>query len=217
MAVKRKPKHEARTARNNVYRQHIFTVAEQVFAERGFEATKVQDISRLVGLSMGTIYAVFPSKEDLFRAILEERGGELLQVAREAVARDAPPRETLRALSEAYIEYFFAHPNFLRMHLREGTSWVLSPTLGADTRAQLWTEIHDLQTEIFRRGITAGVFIDEAPGYLAKLFSAMDQVLLAEWVAGGMKAERAQLVHRLQRLVERAFCVPSPPARAKRR
>ncbi|MGH3055081.1 MAG: TetR/AcrR family transcriptional regulator, partial [Gaiellaceae bacterium] len=213
MAAKRKPKHEARTARNNVYREHVFAAAEQVFAERGFEATKVQDISRLVGLSMGTIYAVFPSKEDLFRAILEARGGELLLVARAVVARHLPPRETLRALSEAYIEYFFAHPNFLRMHLREGTSWVLSPTLEADTRAQLWKDIHDLQTDIFRRGIAAGVFLEESPAYLAKLFSAMDQVLLAEWVAGDMKADRTQLARRLQQLVERAFCAAPLPVR----
>ena len=214
--VKRKPKHEARQARNDVYRQHIFTAAEQVFAERGFEATKVQDISTLVGLSMGTIYAIFPSKEDLFRAILEARGSELLQVARSVVDQQAPPRETLHALSAAYIEYFFAHPNFLRMHLREGTSWVLSPTAGVDGRAQLWKAIHDLQTEIFRSGVAAGVFVDEPPSYLAKLFSAMDQVLLAEWVAGGMKAERAQLVQRLQQLVDRTFCL-SHPVRARRR
>jgi AcrR family transcriptional regulator len=204
--AKRKPKHEARKARTDVYRQHICAAAEQVFAERGFEAAKVQDISKLAGLSMGTIYAIFPSKDDLFTAILEERGRELLQLARDVVARQAAPRETLRALSEAYIEYFFAHPDFLRMHLREGTSWVLRPTPNTDGRAQLWKEIHDLQTAIFRRGIAAGVFVDEPPGYLAKLFSAMDQVLLAEWVTGELKADRAQLVQRLQRLAERAFC-----------
>ena len=211
--VPRKPKHEARKARTDVYRQHIFTAAEQVFAERGFEAAKVQDIAALVGLSMGTIYAIFPSKEDLFRAILEERGGELLQLARDVVDRKAPPRETLGALSAAYIDYFVAHPDFLRMHLRAGTSWVVSPTPDADQRAQLWKAIHDLQTGIFRRGIAAGVFVDEPPGYLAKLFSALDQVLLAEWVAGGMKAERTQLVARLQALVDRAFCAAAPRAR----
>lgn len=211
--LQRKPRHEARKARTDVYRQHIFTAAEQVFAERGFEAAKVQDIAALVGLSMGTIYAVFPSKEDLYRAILEERGRELLQLARDVVDRKAPPRETLAALSAAYIDYFVAHPDFLRMHLRAGTSWVVRPTPDAAERAQLWKAIHDLQTGIFRRGIAAGVFVDEPAGYLAKLFSAMDQVLLAEWVAGGMKAERTQLIARLQALVDRAFCVASPRAR----
>jgi AcrR family transcriptional regulator len=203
--AKRRPRHEARQARTDVYRQHIFAAAERVFAEHGFEAAKVQDVSRLAGLSMGTIYAIFPSKEELYGAILEARGCELLQVARAVAGRKAPPREALRALSAAYVTYFLAHPNFLRMHLREGTSWVLGPGTAADTRVQLWREVHELQAEIFRRGIRAGVFVDEEPGYLAKLYSAMDQVLLADWVAGGMKADREELVRRLNGLAERAF------------
>lgn len=203
--AKPKPRHEARQARNDVYRQHIFAAAEQVFAERGFEVAKVQDISKLVGLSMGTIYAIFPSKDDLLRAILDERGRELLQLARDVAARKAPPREALRLLSEAYIGYFIAHPNFLRMHLRDGTSWVLGPAPGTESRAQLWKEIHDLQAALFRRGVARGVFINEDPAYMAKMYSAMDQVLLSDWVAGGMKTDRDQLVDRLESLVARAF------------
>jgi AcrR family transcriptional regulator len=68
--VRRKPREEARRARNDVYRQHIFEAAERVFAERGYEQTKVQEISKLAGLSMGTIYAIFPGKAELYRAIL---------------------------------------------------------------------------------------------------------------------------------------------------
>jgi len=208
--AKRKPRHEARQARTEVYRQHIAAAAERVFAERGFEATKVQDISKLAGLSMGTIYAIFPGKEDLFRAILEERGRELLQLARDVAAHAAPAHAALQALSAAYIEYFFAHPDFLRMHLRDGTSWVLSPTPGTDTRVQLWKDIHTLQADIFRRGIAEGVFVDEPPEYLAKMYSAMDQALLADWVATAMQADRAHLVQRLQSLIERAFCRRPP-------
>ena len=209
-AEKRRPRHEARQARNDVYRQHIFAAAEQVFAERGFEATKVQDISKRAGLSMGTIYAIFASKEELFRAILDERGRELLRLAREIAAHHAPPHAALRALSDAYIAYFLAHPDFLRMHLREGTSWALSPAPDSDSRVRLWHDIHAVQAGIFRRGIAAGVFIDEDPGYLAKTYSAMDQALFSEWVAGGMKADRSQLTRRLHNLAERAFLRTSP-------
>ncbi len=45
----------------------------------------------------------------------------------------------------------------------------------------------------------------EDPAFLAKMFSAMDQVLLAHWVEGGMKTDRADLVRRLAAMVERAF------------
>jgi hypothetical protein len=56
-----------------------------------------------------------------------------------------------------------------------------------------------------RRGVAAGVFVDEDPAFLAKIFSALDQVLLADWVAGGMQATRDQLVARLRGLVARVI------------
>jgi AcrR family transcriptional regulator len=204
--VRRKPRDEARRARNDVYRQHIFTAAERVFAERGFEAAKVQEISALAGLSMGTIYTIFPGKTELFRAILEERGQELLGLVREVARRTSAPLDTLHVLIALYIDYFLGHPDFLRMHLRSGTSWALSPSAGTDSQVAHWEDIHALQADIFRRGIAAGAFVDEDPGYLAKTFSVMDQVLLADWVAGGMKAGRDELVQRLRGQVERSFC-----------
>src|SRR5262245_11106636 len=85
------PRERARAARNDVYRQHILEVAEQVFAERGFEAAKLQEISKRVSLSMGTIYAVFPNKAELLAAILDARGRDLLQLAREVAERGDRP------------------------------------------------------------------------------------------------------------------------------
>ena len=195
---------KARQARNDLYRQHILEAAEQVFAERGFANAKLQDISALAEVSMGTIYAIFPGKDELFRVILDERSQQLLQVARDGAASSDDPRAALAGLIEAYIDYFIAHPNFLRMHLRLGTSWVLGPTLTSAGQVQLWAEIHTLQANLMRRGIAAGVFVDEDPGFLAKVFSALDQVLLADWVAGGMQAPRDKLIARMRGLVDRA-------------
>jgi len=118
--------------------------------------------------------------------------------------RKAPPAEALDALSALYIDYFVAHPAFLRMHLRAGTSWAIAPS-GTEAQVEHWRDIHALQADIFRRGVAAGVFVDEDPGYLARLFSALDQVLLADWVASGMKADRDALVRRLRGQVERSF------------
>jgi AcrR family transcriptional regulator len=196
---------KARQARNDLYRQHILEVAEQVFAEGGFDSAKLQDISRLAGVSMGTIYAVFASKEELFRAILDWRGRELLEVARAGAQEDGDARAALDRLIAGYVDYFLAHPHFLRMHLRLGTSWVLGPSQGSDGQVQLWAEIHALQAGLMRRGVAAGAFVAEEPDFLAKLFSSLDQVLLADWVAGGMRASRDELVARMRALVGRAI------------
>ena len=210
---RKKARDEARQARTGVYRQHILDAAEQVFAERGYEAAKVLEISDRSGLSMGTIYAIFPGKAELYAALLEERGQELLRLARGVAERDLDAREALGALTSVYIDYFVSHPDFLRMHLRSGASWALGPVTGSPTQKSYWQEIHELQAGIFRRGVAAGEFVDEDPAYLAKLFSAMDQVLLADWVAGGMRTDRDALVRRLCDLIDRALCLPASSKR----
>jgi AcrR family transcriptional regulator len=199
------PRDKAREARHDVYRQHILEAAEGVFAEGGFEAAKLQDISTRAGLSMGTIYSIFPGKAELFEALLAMRGEELLAVAREATHADLPPLDALVALGEAYVGYFADHPEFLRMQLGASVSWALGPS-SAPSRMEFWREIHALQAEIFRRGVTAGTFVDEDPAFLARLYSAIDEVLLADWVADGMRTERRALLARLRSLVERTFC-----------
>ena len=201
----RRPKEEAREARNEVYRQHILEAAEKVFAERGYEAAKVQEISDRAGLSMGVIYGIFPGKAELYAALLEERGQELLRIAREVAYRDQSARAALAELIDVYVGYFVGHPDFLRMHLRSGASWALGPALNAESGLGYWHDIHTLQAGIFRRGVADGDFVQEDPDYLAKTFSVMDQVLMAEWVAGGMTATRESLVARLRAMVDRAF------------
>jgi hypothetical protein len=49
-------------------------------------------------------------------------------------------------------------------------------------------------------------FVDEDLAFLAKIFSALDQVLQADWVAGGMQAARvADLIERMRTLVGRVI------------
>jgi len=198
------PRAVAREARESLYREHILSAAEAVFAAEGFEAAKVQDISRRAGLSMGSIYGLFPGKDQLFQALVERRGGELLQVATEVVERHEDPVAALEALVEAYVGWFHAHPEFLRMHIRTGASWPLEPDVDDDRKA-LSRQIHDLQAAIFARGVAGGVFVDEDPAWLSVVFSGIDQAHLARWVSGGMKDSREELVGRLLRLVRRAF------------
>ena len=199
------PRDRARAARLEVYRQHVVDAAEQVFAEHGFEAAKLQDISKRAGLSMGTIYGVFPGKVELLQAILDGRGRQMLALVESVVAEAGSPQESLQRLSEAYIDYFLENRSFLLLHLREGRAWTQAPTSGGSERAAIWSAIHDLQSSIFRRGIERGVVVDEDPSLLAKAFSARDQVGRADWAANGMRQSRNELVARLQGLVARTF------------
>lgn len=52
-------------------REKIIKAAMESFAQTGFDRTKMEDIAKKIGLSKGTIYLYFESKEDLFLAICE--------------------------------------------------------------------------------------------------------------------------------------------------
>jgi TetR/AcrR family transcriptional regulator, repressor for uid operon len=52
-------------------REKIIEAAIESFAQTGFDKTKMEDIAKRLGLSKGTIYLYFNSKEDLFLAICE--------------------------------------------------------------------------------------------------------------------------------------------------
>lgn len=59
-------------------RQDILDSAEKVFAVRGFAAARVDDIAETAGVGKGTIYLYFPSKQELFISLLENRVGRFI-------------------------------------------------------------------------------------------------------------------------------------------
>jgi AcrR family transcriptional regulator len=75
----------------------LMSAALNVFAERGFAATRLEEVARRAGVSKGTIYLYFESKEALFKASVEAAITPALEAA-EALAADTatPPTEALR-------------------------------------------------------------------------------------------------------------------------
>jgi AcrR family transcriptional regulator len=85
-------------------RAAILAAGLEVFAELGYEATAVRDIVRRTELASGTFYNYFPDKAAVFRALVEETGGEARRRVR-AARREARTRE---AFVEAPYRAFFA-------------------------------------------------------------------------------------------------------------
>src|SRR5213592_4776503 len=58
--------------RKNARPEEIISAALEVFADRGFAATKLEDVARRAGVTKGTIYLYFENKEALFKALVRE-------------------------------------------------------------------------------------------------------------------------------------------------
>src|SRR5438046_5625996 len=62
--------------------QAIAEAAQQLFAERGFDAVTVAEVSRAADVSEGTVFNYFPTKEDLFYGRMEIFEATLVEAVR---------------------------------------------------------------------------------------------------------------------------------------
>lgn len=62
----------------NKTKRRIFEISMKLFAEKGYEATSIEEITATVGVAKGTLYYHFSSKEEIFDFLIEE-GMKLLQ------------------------------------------------------------------------------------------------------------------------------------------
>jgi len=203
--ARRAPKQAVQKARRDVHRQILVDAAERVFAQRGYERTKMQEVAAAAGLALATVYGVVGSKEALYAEVHRERGRALLARAMEATVGARSAFDALLAGVGGYAEYLLQHPDYLKLHLQESQPWALAPHFTSSEQSRLWREGLELSIEMFRAAIAEGSVAGDNPRLLARLMIAAHQVFLGEWVEAGMQEPTAQLVVRMQAYTERAF------------
>ncbi|MDQ6669733.1 MAG: TetR/AcrR family transcriptional regulator [Chloroflexota bacterium] len=85
-------------------RAQILAAALACFARQGYHATSMDDVVRESGLSVGAIYSYFPSKEDLFLTLSENRAEQTLAYMNELFARPG----SIGQKSREAVDYFFS-------------------------------------------------------------------------------------------------------------
>ena len=75
------------------HRDEILAAAETLFAQKGFHGTTVEEVAARAEFAVGTVYNFFPSKDDLYRSLLQIRceqlaaeGNALLDCAEDPLA-----------------------------------------------------------------------------------------------------------------------------------
>lgn len=100
-------------------RERILEVAEASLGEYGYHGTRLHEIARRVGIQKASLFHYFPSKEQLYRAVLEESFGQTEETIRQVLATDSPPIDKLRSLVSAYVDMVAAHPQRTKILLRQ--------------------------------------------------------------------------------------------------
>ena len=88
--------------------------ARKLFVERGYDATRPQDIARAAGLGHGTFYLHYPDKRACFLAFIEEARQELDSHVQSRRMPGATLEQTVAAALTAMHEYADSHPGVMR-------------------------------------------------------------------------------------------------------
>jgi len=209
----RKPQaQELKDAKEALYRRHILSIAESTFAEHGFANTRMQDIAREAGISLGTLYQSYASKQALHRGVLIARDAEMLEdVLRTGQALLQQPQsvEHLLWLQGTHLKFLLEHPDYLRMQLQEGYAWYHDAARPSSEEQQMWMRGITAIEQVFRWGIEQGWLVPGHAAHNARLLMALQQTRLANWVMDGMRTDHDTVVAEIRADFVRQFCRPA--------
>ena len=138
--------------------EEILQAALDVFTDRGFAATKLEDVARRAGVTKGTIYLYYENKEALFKALVRETivpviaKGEALAHSFTGTARDLFEqlvREYFRLVGDTPLS------GIPRLMIAEAGNF---PELARFYYEEVVTRGHRLMAGVLERGMKAGEF-----------------------------------------------------------
>jgi AcrR family transcriptional regulator len=162
-------------------RARLLQAAAREFGRAGFERANIDAISLDAGYSKGTIYNYFPSKEDLFVAVVEAAAEEA--AARVSAPSDVDSNVRLRAALHGFCSWAQEHEAFAQVFVREclmGTPGLYARVIQAE--APLVSRLEEILDEGRRRG---DVRDDVSAQVLAlAIFGLTDLALVQYWASG---------------------------------
>jgi AcrR family transcriptional regulator len=137
-------------------RERILEVAEASLGEHGYHGTRLHDIAHRVGIQKASLFHYFPSKEQLYRAVLDEGFGHAEQTIARVLAAEGSPLDKVRALVAAYVDMVAAHPARTKLLLRQSLGDAPSGYHSADSE-RLLRQVASFVTEAQRQHLLAPI------------------------------------------------------------
>lgn len=156
MSPQEKRKKEKESKRNN-----ILKAARKLFFEKGFKAVTVDSIAAKAGVSKGSIYLYFDSKEEIYAQVLIadniEHHKDLLYFS----TKEAPATELLLEYAERYVNNFLNDKELFRIlmtFMLQTEQMNLTPQQNAEL-IRTTNENIKFVSGILQRGIDSGEFL----------------------------------------------------------
>lgn len=156
---KEKPEKPPRFRRRKDARpEELIRAAVALFGEQGFSATNLKDVAKRAGVSKGTVYLYFKSKEDLLRAAVRTSVVPIVDAADELeVDADGTAAELLRTLLIRWVEDFDERgvAGVPKLVMAEAGNF---PELAEDYVGSVLLRVRRLVARVLKRGVRDGEF-----------------------------------------------------------
>ncbi|AFK00645.1 TetR/AcrR family transcriptional regulator [Cronobacter sakazakii] len=165
-------------------RAKLIAAARKAFADKGFAAASMDELTASVGLTRGALYHNFGDKKGLLAAVVAQVDGEMAQRAKAAAAGVEDPWETLIAEGVAYIQMALDE-EVRRIVLLDGPAFLGDPAQWPSQNSCL-DATRETVISMMARGIIKPVDADAAARLLNG--AALNAAL---WVAASPEPEEA--------------------------
>ncbi|MDP1692905.1 MAG: TetR/AcrR family transcriptional regulator [Burkholderiaceae bacterium] len=147
-----------RQRRKSARPHELLEAALTLFVEKGFAATRADEVARQAGVSKGTLYRYYPSKEELLKAVMAHYLSARIAASAEAVRRiDGPMAPALREMLVAWWRQTYASPasGTFKLIISEVRNF---PDIAEFYVREVIEPGHQLVGAILQRGIASGEF-----------------------------------------------------------
>ena len=100
-------------------RQQLLDVARALLAEKGFDATSVEEIAHRAAVSKPVVYTHFGGKEGIYAVVVDREMRHLLSQIEAALAESAHPKQLLERAARAFLAYVDECPDGFRILVRD--------------------------------------------------------------------------------------------------
>jgi AcrR family transcriptional regulator len=162
-APRRSPKWQAR-------RREIIDTAAQVFAQRGYHATSLNELCAATGLGKGALYHYIGSKEELLAAIHDRVMDEVMTGADRVATAGGTPSTQLSMLGDELLDVIHRYPDHVWVFLHE------FPALTGERAEQFRVRRRAYQQrveDVLRAGVETGEFRELDPRLTALAWLGM--------------------------------------------
>jgi TetR/AcrR family fatty acid metabolism transcriptional regulator len=179
-------------------RQRILDAAVQVFASKGFFASRVSDIASAAGIADGTVYLYFRNKDDILIKLFDDVMGVHLEAARQEIRAADNALDHLRIIADHHLGLLGRNPELavvFQVELRQSTKFMERFT------ASWLKDYFEVLEEVMQAGQRDGTIRRDLPRMLAAhaFFGALDAIVTS-WVLSRRSYDLAQLADPLVQL-----------------